>query len=273
MNKFSTFFKELWENKKAVVIGAAVVVLLGGVTVTALFMNSGKNKAQIAVKETNTAAENETQTVKADKKQEQTTISNIVEITPEERKENDVVNDDDSSIDTDVAVDKETVTEAIAKQEEAKQEQQVADNSENLHNTESSDNSSHEGSKDNNNNDSGSNNTQADQIPEPETEAPTSKPAEIPTEAREPVTHMETKYIYYYDLEGNLYYTDSITYLAYEDGKPVEKVYYEGDTDSFPPDTPERVIIGWKLENGSRYNYHLDISGYSGNINIYPYWI
>ena len=92
---------------------------------------------------------------------------------------------------------------------------------------------------------------------------------------------METKYIYYHNFDGSLYYTDSVTYLAYEDGMPVNETYYEygREPDTYPDDTdPDKFMICWMINTGGpapanneqMFFDDLDLSNYIGNIHMYP---
>ena len=116
--------------------------------------------------------------------------------------------------------------------------------------------------------------------PEPEKPAPVETPTEAPTEApTEKATHMETKYIYYHNYDGSIYYTDSVTYLAYEDGTPVEETYYsEGDL-LYPDSGDEnKFSMCWlinsggpaKANNEQMFADPINLANYSGNINMYP---
>ena len=115
---------------------------------------------------------------------------------------------------------------------------------------------------------------------EPSTEAPTQAPTEAPTEAPR-ATKTVTKNIYYYDSEGNLFDSDSITYVAYVDtGLPVSPTYYTGNVKKSIPRyngytglyylmptlckvTNTNVNDSYFPEDG------LDVSKYSGDIKLY----
>ena len=114
---------------------------------------------------------------------------------------------------------------------------------------------------------------------EPKQDTPVT-PSE-PEPEKPAATHMETKYIYYHNIDGSLYYTDSVTYLAYEDGTPVEKTIYDGETgpDSFPDyDNTDILIMCWLVNSGGAalanneqmFGYNLDISEYTNDIDMYP---
>ena len=114
---------------------------------------------------------------------------------------------------------------------------------------------------------------------EPKQDTPVT-PSE-PEPEKPAATHMATKYIYYHNFDGSLYYTDSVTYLAYEDGTPVEKTIYDGETgpDSFPDyDNTDILIMCWLVNSGGAalanneqmFGYNLDISKYTNDIDMYP---
>ncbi len=121
----------------------------------------------------------------------------------------------------------------------------------------------------------------------PPTEAPTQKPTERPTQAptqpTEPATHTVTKYIYYHNLDGSLFYTDSVTYLVYADGTPVnaEDAMYSRTPGSFPEsDDPNKFIMCWLIQdkpgianNDTMYFKFINLSNYSGDIHMYPGYI
>ena len=124
--------------------------------------------------------------------------------------------------------------------------------------------------------------------PEP-TPAPTEVPTPEPTEAPTPAptkreTHTATKNIYYYDFDGNLFYQDSVTYLAYEDGTPVnETLYNESKIPKSLPDSndPDKFMICWMINTGKAvpanneqmFFNSLNIADYPGDIKMYPGWI
>ena len=127
----------------------------------------------------------------------------------------------------------------------------------------------------------------------PPTEAPTQKPTERPTQAptqpTEPATHAVTKYIYYHDYDGSVYYTNSVTYLAYADGTPVnaEDVVYDiyGHC-YFPDDIPGKFMTYWMINTDGPINvsdaelyekYYdmllldtINLINYPGDIHMYP---
>ena len=116
---------------------------------------------------------------------------------------------------------------------------------------------------------------------EPKQDTPVTPSEPEPEPEKPAATHMETKYIYYHNMDGSLYYTDSITYLAYEDGTPVEKTIYDGETgpDSFPDyDNTDILIMCWLVNSGGAalanneqmFGYNLDISEYTNDIDMYP---
>ena len=96
--------------------------------------------------------------------------------------------------------------------------------------------------------------------------------------------HMQTKYIYYHNMDGSLYATDSITYRAYEDGTPVEeRLYTYDDTsrvmDTFPKsDNPNILIMCWLIKDAPgpvvdniEYRFEcLNVADYPGDIHMYP---
>ena len=112
-----------------------------------------------------------------------------------------------------------------------------------------------------------------DPTPAPEEE----KPTEAPTEK---ATHMETKYIYYHNFDGSIYATDSITYLAYEDGTPVNETLYDENRSPHNPDYDDSEIfmICWMINTGGpvianneqMFFKYLNIADYPGNIDMYP---
>ena len=114
------------------------------------------------------------------------------------------------------------------------------------------------------------------------TQAPTQKPTQAPTQPTEPATHTVTKYIYYHNLDGSLFYTDSVTYLAYADGTPVEDVMYDAYEDgphSFPDSgDPNIFIMCWQSKTGPANNDimffdPINLVNYSGDIHMYPGYI
>lgn len=122
---------------------------------------------------------------------------------------------------------------------------------------------------------------------EPATPAPTPAPTEPETPAPTPApterqTHTETKYIYYHNLDGSLYYTDSITYLAYEDGTPVNETYYNYNSqpESYPDYdvTGDKLMICWMINTGGpvpanneqMFFNDLNLADYPGDIHMYP---
>ena len=116
---------------------------------------------------------------------------------------------------------------------------------------------------------------------EPKQDTPET-PAEPEPEPEKPAaTHMETKYIYYHNMDGSLYYTDSVTYLAYEDGTPVnETLYYtSSEPEDFPDyDVTDKLMICWMINtngpvianNEQMFFKSLNIADYQGDINMYP---
>lgn len=126
--------------------------------------------------------------------------------------------------------------------------------------------------------------------PEPTPSVPEETPTEAPTEApTERATHMETKYIYFHDFNGGIYGTDSVTYLAYEDGTPVEETTYshaqarEDGIMYFPKsEDPDKFVIGWYLidkpsyvteEVNEKIFHEINLADYPGNVHMYPGWI
>ena len=114
---------------------------------------------------------------------------------------------------------------------------------------------------------------------EPKQDTPVT-PSE-PEPEKPAATHMETKYIYYHNMDGSLYYTDSVTYLAYEDGTPVnETLYYtSSEPEDFPDyDVTDKLMICWMINtngpvianNEQMFFKSLNIADYQGDINMYP---
>lgn len=243
------------------------------------------------------------------------TVADAIE-SNEGESDSDITASDDVREEVETAKKEESVIEA-AREEVAKDEESVkaddennndknndtiiADNGNNggnentgNNNTGDSENTGDNGGNTGDNNTSDSNNTPS---PEPTTPAdpepvpaPTPAPAPVdptpapeeekPTEApTEKATHMETKYIYYHNMDGSIYYTDSVTYLAYEDGTPVNETYYENSPGGKPESgDSDKFIICWMVNTGKpeianneyMYNYHLNIADYSGDIHMYP---
>ena len=114
---------------------------------------------------------------------------------------------------------------------------------------------------------------------EPKQDTPVT-PSE-PEPEKPAATHMATKYIYYHNMDGSLYYTDSVTYLAYEDDTPVnETLYYTSQIPEGMPDSEDTsiLIMAWLINSGGpgianndqMFFEYLNIADYSGDINMYP---
>ena len=119
---------------------------------------------------------------------------------------------------------------------------------------------------------------------EPKQDTPVT-PSE-PEPEKPAATHMETKYIYYHNFDGSLYYTDSVTYLAYEDGTPVEETIYTEENayndgvNTFPDSgDPDKFIFYWLLTDKPSYVTEdlipyifseINLADYSGDIHMYP---
>ena len=114
---------------------------------------------------------------------------------------------------------------------------------------------------------------------EPKQDTPVT-PSE-PEPEKPAATHMATKYIYYHNFDGSLYYTDSVTYLAYEDGTPVnETLYYTSQIPEGMPDSEDTsiLIMAWLINSGGpgianndqMFFEYLNVADYSGDINMYP---
>ena len=122
---------------------------------------------------------------------------------------------------------------------------------------------------------------------EPKQDTPVT-PSE-PEPEKPAATHMATKYIYYHNFDGSLYYTDSVTYLAYEDGTPVEETIYTEENayndgvNTFPDSgDPDKFIFYWLLTDKPSYVTEdlipyifseINLADYSGDIHMYPGWI
>lgn len=122
--------------------------------------------------------------------------------------------------------------------------------------------------------------------PEPTPSVPEETPTEAPTEApTEKATHMETKYIYFHDFNGGIYFQDSVTYLAYEDGTPVNETIYDEmrGPDSYPDSgDPNKFVVYWLLTDKPSYVSNdiipyifteINLADYPGNVHMYPGWI
>lgn len=116
---------------------------------------------------------------------------------------------------------------------------------------------------------------------EPKQDTPVTPSEPEPEPEKPATTHMETKYIYYHNFDGSLYYTDSVTYLAYEDGTPVnETLYYtSSEPEDFPDyDVTDKLMICWMINtngpvianNEQMFFKSLNIADYQGDINMYP---
>lgn len=116
---------------------------------------------------------------------------------------------------------------------------------------------------------------------EPKQDTPVTPSEPEPEPEKPAATHMETKYIYYHNMDGSLYYTDSVTYLAYEDGTPVnETLYYtSSEPEDFPDyDVTDKLMICWMINtngpvianNEQMFFKSLNIADYQGDINMYP---
>lgn len=110
---------------------------------------------------------------------------------------------------------------------------------------------------------------------------PADKQIETPAER---ITHMETKYIYYHDFNGGIYYTDSVTYLAYEDGTPVNETLYSYDRtpNGFPEcEDKDKLVMWWMINTGKPmpanseqcFFKYINFADYPGSIDMYPGWI
>ena len=116
---------------------------------------------------------------------------------------------------------------------------------------------------------------------EPKQDTPVTPSEPEPEPEKPAATHMETKYIYYHNMDGSLYYTDSVTYLAYEDGTPVnETLYYTSQIPEGMPDSEDTsiLIMAWLINSGGpgianndqMFFEYLNVADYSGDINMYP---
>ena len=116
---------------------------------------------------------------------------------------------------------------------------------------------------------------------EPKQDTPVTPSEPEPEPEKPAATHMATKYIYYHNFDGSLYYTDSVTYLAYEDGTPVnETLYYtSSEPEDFPDyDVTDKLMICWMINtngpvianNEQMFFKSLNIADYQGDINMYP---
>lgn len=116
---------------------------------------------------------------------------------------------------------------------------------------------------------------------EPKQDTPVTPSEPEPEPEKPAATHMETKYIYYHNMDGSLYYTDSVTYLAYEDGTPVnETLYYTSQIPEGMPDSEDTsiLIMAWLINSGGpgianneqMFFKSLNIADYQGDINMYP---
>ena len=122
---------------------------------------------------------------------------------------------------------------------------------------------------------------------EPKQDTPVT-PSE-PEPEKPAATHMETKYIYFHDMNGGIHFKDSVTYLAYEDGTPVEETIYTEENayndgvNTFPDSgDPDKFIFYWLLtdkpsnvtEDLIPYIFsEINLADYSGDIHMYPGWI
>ena len=122
---------------------------------------------------------------------------------------------------------------------------------------------------------------------EPKQDTPVT-PSE-PEPEKPAATHMETKYIYFHDMNGGIHFKDSVTYLAYEDGTPVEETIYTEENayndgvNTFPDSgDPDKFIFYWLLTDKPSYVTEdlipyifseINLSDYSGDIHMYPGWI
>ena len=122
---------------------------------------------------------------------------------------------------------------------------------------------------------------------EPKQDTPVT-PSE-PEPEKPAATHMETKYIYFHDMNGGIHFKDSVTYLAYEDGTPVEETIYTEENayndgvNTFPDSgDPDKFIFYWLLTDKPSYVTEdlipyifseINLADYSGDIHMYPGWI
>ena len=124
---------------------------------------------------------------------------------------------------------------------------------------------------------------------EPKQDTPVT-PSEPEQEPEKPAaTHMATKYIYFHDMNGGIHFKDSVTYLAYEDGTPVEETIYTEENayndgvNTFPDSgDPDKFIFYWLLTDKPSYVTEdlipyifseINLADYSGDIHMYPGWI
>lgn len=215
----------------------------------------------------------------------------------------DITDNNDGSVETDVAVSEETKSDVAQKQEEAKKEeseQQVADNSGNSDNGGNSDNNSSSGSGDSSsssdsdsnagnagNSDSG--NAAAPEAPaEPVTEAPTEAPTAPPTEApTEPqpehgvAVSTTTIRVVHHDRDNQPAYTEYIEAPVDAYGDITEAVYaevdwspedYEGFTSGYI--ITAEVFEDWSIYYEKSSPQKTDIRPYIHGdvVNIYLSW-
>lgn len=252
-----------------------IAVLTMAIGMTACGNKTSDTTDTQSVQETKAVVDNNSKTVKASEQTSKT------DSTTESSKEN--TDSSEETEDTEEAVEKEDVI--VANEDTASDNTEVINTdtvNEDSGNYEDSyviDNSSNDNNAgaDNTVNTPNTSDTSAVETP---TEAPTEAPTQAPTEAPR-ATKTVTKNIYYYDSEGNLFDTDSITYVAYVDtGLPVTPTYYTGDVKKSIPRyngytglytlmptlckvTSENIKDEYVPEKG------LDVSKYSGDIKLY----